>query len=136
VRKAEKWFPLVSLAAILYLAFVGVVAMPLGEVNWGVGKETGALLFGVLLTLAVMHLLTARFLLLPHMIARPQARRDRVVVTGYGRPLAAVVYGPLISSLTGQGLLTLPFAALALCGWVMVWSYLRRWVQGREPRTG
>jgi hypothetical protein len=134
--KPEKWFPPVTLGAILYLTFTGVVAVPLGEVSWGVGKETGALLFGVLTAVAVIQILLARFLFLPSMIARPQARQDRVVVIGYARPLAAVVYGVLISILTGQGLLTLPFAALALCGWVMVWSYLRRWVEGREPRTG
>ncbi len=136
MRGAEKWFPLVTLIAIFYLAFTGVVAVPLSEVKWGVGAETSALLFGALLALAVINVLLARFLLLPAVIARPQARKDRVVVIGYAHPLAAVVYGPLISIFTAQGLLTLPFAAVALCGWVMVWSYLRGWAEGGEPSAG
>ena len=136
VKKAEKWFPTATLAAILYLTFTGVVAVPLGDINLGLGKETSAVLFGVLLALAVENVLVARFLFLPYMIARPQARWDRVVVTGYGHALAAVVYGLLISMLTGQGLLTLPFAALALCGWVMVWAYLRRSRDRHEARPG
>jgi hypothetical protein len=39
VEKAVKWFPIATLVLILYVAFTGAVAVPLAEVNWGVGKE-------------------------------------------------------------------------------------------------
>jgi len=129
MERAAKWFPMASLVGILYLAFTGVVVAPVAAVDWDVERGTSGLLFGVLLVLALEHVLSARFWVLPSMIAR-QRPHYRVVVIGHTHAVAAVMYGPLMSIITGQGLLTLPFAALALSGWVTIWAYLRRvsWV--------
>ncbi len=137
MNEPQRWLPAVTLGAILWLTIIGLTVGPVTNSNVGidVGKGTGALLTGILVAVGVVNLLTVRFLILPPMAANAHTRRDRnrVAITGYAFTEAPAIYGVVTAIFTGEGVLALPFGAIALFAVFVVWSYLREYVE--TPRT-
>ena len=129
MNEPQRWLPAVTLGAILWLTIIGLTVGPVTNSNVGIDVEKGisTLLVGVLFAVGVVDLLTVRFLLLPSMIGNAQTLqdRDKVAITGYAFAVAPATYGVVISIVTGQGLLALPFGAIALYALSVVRSYRR-----------
>ncbi len=125
MNKSQKWLPAATLAAILCFTLIGIGLSRGGDIYVNVEKGTGAFIIAVLVAVGIFNVATVRFHLLPRAIANPKAAPEAVVMVGYSFAVAPSIYGIVASIITGEGLLALPFGAIAIGGLVVVWSYLR-----------
>ena len=136
MNEPQKWLPAVALIIILWLTIVGLAVGPVTNDNVGIDVDSGtsALIIGILAVVAFINLLTVRFLVLPRAVTNPDAREEQIAVMGYSFATAPAIYGVVVSIVTGQGLLALPFGAIALYALFVVWCYLRE--SFGSPRKG
>jgi len=136
MNEPQKWLPVAALIIILWLTIIGLTVGPVTNDNVGLDVDTGTrgLTIGILAVVGFVNLLTVRFLVLPRAATNPDAREEQIAVTGYSFATAPAIYGVVVSIVTGQGLLALPFGAIALYGLFVVWSYLRE--SSGSPRAG
>ena len=122
----QRWLPRVAFVWILFVISFGLFEVPRLELSVDLPAQTGTILFVLLLVIAIINVTTIRFLFLPRALARPEPHKDQIVLTSYIFAVAPATYGLVISLVTGQGMLTLPFAVIAFFGLFVYWSYLRR----------
>ena len=121
----QRWLPQVAFVWILLMISFGLFEVPRLDLSVDLPAQIGTVVFVFLLGMAIINMTTIRFLFLPRALARPEPRTDQIVLTSYIFAVAPATYGLVISLVTGQGLLTLPFAVIALFGLFINWSYLR-----------
>jgi hypothetical protein len=122
----QRWLPGVALASILLLTLRGTFLMADLAVRANVDGTLAAILTGFLFAVGIIHILTIRFVFLPRALASPDVGYDQAILVSYGFAVAPAVYAVVVPLFTGHGLLALPFGAMALCGWLITWSYLRQ----------
>ncbi len=118
-------FPGIMLGNVLTLTLIALIVVPLADLGLGFDKSTSAFIFGVLLFTGIAEVLIVRLIVLPSILAKPGTPQGAAVTTGYSVASAPAIYGLVVSIITGQGLLALPFAAVAIYGFVAIWAYLR-----------
>jgi hypothetical protein len=91
-----------------------------------------AVVVAILLIVAVSETFLVRFVLLPSSVRHPEATREQAESLGYAFAHASAVYGTVASIMTGQGLLALPFGAIAAVSWLVVHSYLEEALGDRQ----
>jgi hypothetical protein len=133
--ESTRWLPWASFAAIVLFSLFAVFQAPRLDTDFQLDTVLGAVLLGVLLVVAVMNILTVRFLVLPRAAANPAASRETVMATGYAFAVAPSVYGLVLSLFTGQGLLALPFTAVSLGSLLAIRLYLQDAPPKRPPGT-
>ena len=124
MSKGQEWLPRAYLAFVLIITLFALVVVPLADIGGGFPRGQGTLVFFVLLALGLSQVLLARLVLLPPMIANPEVSEEQVALFAYPVAYAPVLLGLVISTLTGQGLLVLPFSAIALSVFFIYRSYL------------
>ena len=108
----------------LIFTLFALVVIPLVGIDGGSPRGQGTLIFFVLLALGLSQVLLVRLVLLPPMIADPETPEESAAALAYSFANATAIYGLVISVMTGQGLLVLPFSAIALSAYFMFSSYL------------
>ena len=121
----QRWLPGVGFVWILIMISFGLFESPRLAELVDLPAQMGTVLFVVLLAIAIINVPTMRLLVLPRVMAGAEPHKEEVVLTSYMFAVAPATYGLVISLVTGQGLLTLPFAVIALFGLFINWSYLR-----------
>ena len=124
MSKGQEWLPRAFLAMTLLVTLFAVVVIPLVGLDGGSSRGQGTLFFFVLLPLGLSQILLVRLVLLPPMIANPETPEESAAALAYSFANATAIYGLVISIMTGQGLLVLPFSAVALSTFFMFSSYL------------
>ena len=95
----------------------------------------GAVLVGVLGLVGIVHFMTIRYSVLPKAIAAAKTQKslDAALVLGYVFPLTPAIFGVCAVIFVGEWWLILPFAAMSICAWLVIRSYLQ---EALNSRTG
>ena len=122
---SKEWIPGTSLVFIVFCTVYGLARVPTWPIDLELSIVVAVAITSVLLVIGVAQILTVRYLVLPHARANVSASEKTVVLWSYYFAVAPAVYGIIIPVFTSQGLLALPFGAIALVGLALVWSYFR-----------
>ena len=122
---ADRWFPFACLVQIVVFTLLGIVLGPRLRDSPVLDGSSEILFVAIVLGVGIAHILTVRFFVLPGGMGNPDAERQQIVMASYQFAIAPAIYGLITSIFTTQGLLALPFGAIALWGFFLVWSYLR-----------
>jgi hypothetical protein len=122
VRRQRGFDAKLALGYVVALTLFAVFAPRLYGIGGWLGAQSGALLFTLLMVVSIANLLVVRFLFLP---GHARGELTSPPTLNYSSPMAIATFGLLVSLITGQGLLALPFGAIALIGLIVIAMYLR-----------
>lgn len=124
MSKGQEWLPRAYPAIVSIISLFAVVVIPLADIGGGYPRGAGTLLFFVFLAVGLFQVLLIRVVVLPSIFANPETSEEQAAILACSFASAPAIFGLFISVLTGQGLLVLPFSAIALSAFFIYRSYL------------
>ncbi len=124
MNDSPKWLPWIALVWIL---FMSLYSFRIARLDAGPNLDgwVAAALVAVLFVIGISTIITVRYLFLPNADSVPEERKHVVPLVSYVLMTAPAVSGLALTVFTGEALVTLPFAAMALVGLLLVRQYLR-----------
>ena len=122
MHNSPKWLPWTALA---WVAFMVLFSFRITTIGGGPNIDgwLATALIAVLFVLGIAGTLTIRYLFLPNADKVPEERKHLVPLMSYMFVTAPAVYGLGLATFTGNGLIGLPFGAIALVGLLLLWQY-------------
>ena len=129
------WLLIGSIVLVVFLGQFSLLSAPrVTEAADGLPLERGISTFLTVLMLLIgpSQIATVRWLFLPQVARMKRATPEQIALVSLMFAAAPCVYGVVIVTFTGQGLLTLPFSALSLVGIALIYPYLKQVVAALE----